>query len=276
MTTLLYVVFIFSGAAGLMYESIWSRYLGLFAGHSAYAQIIVLTIFLGGMSLGALLAGECSERLREPLVAYAAVEALAGILGIFFHDIFIAVTRFAYDSVFPALAGSGALLVVKWTIAGLLILPQSVLLGMTFPLMSAGVLRLASARPGHVLALLYFANSLGAALGVLVAGFYLIAIAGLPGTLLAAGSINLAVALATFFGVRVIRPPQVPAYTSAPPSAPASVPAAPDARARRRPMAHGLRGAGHPPRLPGVVPLDAGAAGGAPAVEPGVRDLHRR
>ena len=36
-----------------MYESVWTRYLGLFVGHSAYAQIIVLTIFLGGMALGA-------------------------------------------------------------------------------------------------------------------------------------------------------------------------------------------------------------------------------
>src|ERR671925_481801 len=112
MTTLLYVVFVLSGAAGLIYESIWSRYLGLFVGHSAYAQIIVLTIFLGGMALGAVLAGERSERLRAPLVAYAAVEALAGVLGIVFHDIFIAVTRVAYGSVFPALAGSGALLTV--------------------------------------------------------------------------------------------------------------------------------------------------------------------
>jgi predicted membrane-bound spermidine synthase len=106
---------------------------------------------------------------------------------------------------------------------------------MTFPLMSAGVLRLASTRPGHVLALLYFANSLGAAVGVLVAGFYLIAVAGLPGTLLAAGSINLGVALATFLGVRLIRPSQGLAYTAAPSSAPSSVPAsapaAPDAPA---------------------------------------------
>ena len=54
MQILLYLVFTLSGAAGLIYESIWSHYLGLFVGHSAYAQIIVLAIFLGGMSLAAL------------------------------------------------------------------------------------------------------------------------------------------------------------------------------------------------------------------------------
>ena len=50
----LYLLFVLSGAAGLIYESIWTRYLGLFVGHDAYAQIIVLVIFLGGMSAGAL------------------------------------------------------------------------------------------------------------------------------------------------------------------------------------------------------------------------------
>ena len=54
MTVLLYLLFILSGAAGLFYESVWSRYLSLFVGHGAYAQVIVLVIFLGGMALGAM------------------------------------------------------------------------------------------------------------------------------------------------------------------------------------------------------------------------------
>ena len=62
MTLLLTLVFILSGAAGLIYESIWSRYLGLFVGHSAYAQVIVLVIFLGGMSIGATVASKRSSR----------------------------------------------------------------------------------------------------------------------------------------------------------------------------------------------------------------------
>ena len=74
MTALLYLIFVLSGAAGLMYESVWSRYLGLFVGHSAYAQIIVLVIFLGGMAIGAILVGRRSEKMREPLVWYAGIE----------------------------------------------------------------------------------------------------------------------------------------------------------------------------------------------------------
>jgi hypothetical protein len=95
------------------------------------------------------------------------------------------------------LAGSAGLPVAKWGLAGLLILPQSVLLGATFPLMAAGVLRIRPSRPGRTLALLYFCNSIGAAAGVLIAGFYLVAMAGLPGTLLVAAMLNFGVALVT-------------------------------------------------------------------------------
>ena len=56
-----------------------SRYLGLFVGHSAYAQIIVLVIFLGGMSLGAMLVSRHAERFRSPLLWYAGVELAVGL-----------------------------------------------------------------------------------------------------------------------------------------------------------------------------------------------------
>jgi predicted membrane-bound spermidine synthase len=51
-------------------------------------------------------------------------------------------------------------------------------------------------RAGRKLSLLYFSNSLGAAIGVLIAGFYLVELAGLPGTLLVAAMLNLIVAAA--------------------------------------------------------------------------------
>jgi predicted membrane-bound spermidine synthase len=209
MSLLLTFVFILSGAAGLIYESIWSRYLSLFVGHSAYAQVIVLVIYLGGMSAGAALAARWSERIREPLVGYAIVEVLVGLIGLVFHDAFRGVSAFAYSTIFPALAGGPALVIVKWTLAALLILPQSVLLGTTFPLMSAGLLRLVSvdgkANSGRTLSILYFANSIGAAAGVLVAGFYLIKLAGLPGTLQTAAIINLLVGLTVFGALRLTK-----------------------------------------------------------------------
>jgi predicted membrane-bound spermidine synthase len=203
MLAFLIAAFVLSGAAGLIYESIWSRYLGLFVGHSAYAQIIVLAIFLGGMSAGALLIGRRSDRMREPLLGYAAVELVVGVIGLGFHEIFQGVTEFAYQTLLAPLADSPLLLIAKWTIAALLILPQSVLLGMTFPLMTAGAMRRIRGQQGRTLALLYFANSFGAAIGVLVAGFWLIRIAGLPGTLLTAAVLNMVVAAAVYGMVRI-------------------------------------------------------------------------
>ena len=63
--------------------------------------------------------------------------------------------------------------------------------------MAAGLLRRPKTLPGRTLSALYFTNSLGAAAGVLLAGFYLIYSFGLPGTLLFAAMINLVVALVT-------------------------------------------------------------------------------
>ena len=105
MSILLVAVFVFSGAAGLIYESIWSRYLGLFVGHSAYAQVIVLVIYLGGMSVGAAFTARRSARIKEPLIAYAIVEGIVGLIGLVFHDIFLAVSSFAYSTIFPARRG---------------------------------------------------------------------------------------------------------------------------------------------------------------------------
>src|SRR5437773_6033591 len=77
-----YGLFIVSGFAGLIYESIWAQYLKLFLGHAAYAQSLVLAVFMGGMAVGAAAAGRFSERLVNPLLVYARVEAMIGLLAL--------------------------------------------------------------------------------------------------------------------------------------------------------------------------------------------------
>ncbi len=204
MLAVLAFLFVLSGAAGLFYEAVWSRYLSLFVGHDAYAQILTLVIFLGGMGLGALLVSRRSAGIKDPLVAYAVVETVIGILGLAFHDgLYLPVTQWAFGSLFPGLGGGISVILAKWLLAGLLILPQSILLGATFPLMSAGALRRFPSLPGRTLSLLYFSNSLGAAAGVLIAGFVLFDLAGLPGTLAAAAVLNLVVALGAMVVSRV-------------------------------------------------------------------------
>ena len=196
------MIFTASGFAGLIYESIWSHYLKLFLGHAAYAQTLVLAIFMGGMAIGAWAASRFSSRMRDLLVAYAGVEILIGAASLVFHGVFVTLTDLAFDRVIPALGSPGAVQVFKWSLGALLILPQSVLLGATFPLLTGGVLRVRPERSGYVVAMLYFTNSLGAAGGVLASGFYFIAAAGLPGTLAAAAAVNFTVAVA----VILVRP----------------------------------------------------------------------
>ena len=190
----LFALFAISGFAGLIYESIWSHYLKLFLGHAAYAQTLVLALFMGGMAAGAWLAGRWSARLPNLLRGYAAVEVVIGLAALVFHPVFVATTDTAYDSLLPAIGADAGAAAVKWLLAAALILPQSILLGATFPLMSGGLLRRHPERPGESLAMLYFTNSLGAAVGVLASGFVMIERLGLPGTIQAAGVLNLALA----------------------------------------------------------------------------------
>jgi predicted membrane-bound spermidine synthase len=211
-----YLLFIASGFAGLIYESVWTHYLKLYLGHAAYAQSLVLIVFMGGMALGAAACARFSTRVRNPLAAYAAIEGVIGICALVFHSLFAATTDWSYDALLPALGSDGLALAAKLALSGALILPQSILLGATFPLMSAGLVRASSveARPllGEPIAMLYFANSLGAAAGVLTSGFVLIAWVGLPGTLQTAGVINLALAAAVALLARAVgtSPPIAP------------------------------------------------------------------
>jgi spermidine synthase len=208
-------LFLVSGFTGLIYESIWSQYLKLFLGHAAYAQTVVLAIFMGGMSLGSWLVSRYSARLRQLLLGYLVVEALIGILGILFHRVFVAITDLSFASVIPALPTGSMIYAYKWSLAALLVLPQSVLLGMTFPLISGGIMRRWPERSGETLSALYFTNSLGGALGILVSGFVLIGIVGLPGTTLTAGLLNVSLA----FGVwLIIRRQTEPTATPSAPS----------------------------------------------------------
>lgn len=200
-------IFALAGFAGLVYQSIWTQYLGLFLGHSAHAQSLVLVLFMGGMALGAWLVSRRSESLRSPLLAYAAIELVIGVLGIGFDPLYRMATGWAYDGVMQG-TGPG----LRWVIAAGLVLPQCVLLGATFPLMSAGFMRLQPAAEGRVLAGLYFSNSIGAAIGAIAATYLLLPRVGLPGTILTAGLLNIAVAMAAYpFGKANRSPAAVPA-----------------------------------------------------------------
>ena len=190
-----FALFTISGFTGLIYESIWSHYLKLFLGHAAYSQALVLTIFMGGMAFGAYLTARLCKNWTNLLVVYAIVELLIGCFGLVFHPLYQTVLSVSYENIIPALGSPVLIHTYKWAIGALIILPQSILLGMTFPLMSNGIIRRFPDTPGKTLGMLYFTNSIGAAVGVLFSGFYLIKTVGLPGTVLTAGIINIFLAI---------------------------------------------------------------------------------
>lgn len=191
----IFVLFFLSGFSGLIYESVWSHYVKLFLGHAAYAQTLVLVVFVGGLALGAWLCARVAERLRNPLRIYAIVEALIGLMALAFHPVFVSTIEWGYGTLLPATCDPGSsYCAAQWMLSAALLAPQSILLGATFPLVCSAALRLGPDQPGHDIAALYFLNSLGAVLGVLASAFTLIPAVGLPGTLTTAAILNLAIA----------------------------------------------------------------------------------
>jgi predicted membrane-bound spermidine synthase len=201
-------LFFVSGFTGLIYESVWSHYVKLFLGHAAYAQTLVLVVFIGGLALGAWLCARAASRLRNPLRTYAMVEAAIGLIAFAFHGVFAAAVDWGYATLLPATCDpSSAFCASQWLLSAALLAPQSILLGATFPLVSSAALRVDSSEPGHDIAALYFLNSLGAVLGVLASAFVLIPAVGLPGTLRAAGYGNVVIAAIAWWLSRRPSPP---------------------------------------------------------------------
>jgi spermidine synthase len=215
----LFALFTLSGFTGLIYESLWTHYLKLFLGAAAFAQSFVLATFMGGMALGAWLASRWSARAKNLLAAYGWVEVLIGLAALAFHPVFVFLTQASLDRVIPALGSPNAVEIYKYALCALLVVPQTVLLGMTFPLMSGAVIRRGPAASGHHLALLYFTNSIGAAVGALATGFWLLSWFGLPGTMRLGGALNLLLAAAVLWLAREREPDALP---TAPALAPGS------------------------------------------------------
>lgn len=195
----LFIIFFFSGFAGLIYESIWTHYLKLFLGHAAYAQTLVLSIFMLGMALGSWFSAKLTLRTKRFFIIYALVELILGLFALSFHYISQETTAWFFNSIVPTLESSSTITFTKWLLAALLIVPQSILIGMTFPLLANGLISINRKNSGKMISLLYFSNSIGASIGVLTSGFLLISWLGLPDTIRFSGFINILIALSILF-----------------------------------------------------------------------------
>jgi spermidine synthase len=182
-----------SGAAALVYEVVWLRTLSLVVGHAVDALTAVLAAYMAGLAVGALLFGRLAERLRRPLLTCAGIEV--GVAG------FAAVLPVAFAAIMPAalalrqafgLSYEG-FTVSQVLLAGVIVFVPATLMGATLPLLSQG-LSDRSDRQRRVGGGLYAANTAGAVLGALAAGYWLLPALGNRATGWMAGCANLAAA----------------------------------------------------------------------------------
>jgi spermidine synthase len=184
-----------SGAAALVYETIWLRWFKLLFGSTAYAASAVLAAYFLGLALGAWGFARAAGRARRPLRSYAAVE-----LGVAATALCVPWILRLYDPLYAqlyvALSDSrGVLIASKFALAFAALLPPTLLLGATLPLLAAAHLRSGAelgARGGR----LYAANTLGAALGTAAGALWLPEAIGVHATYACALGLTLAIAAA--------------------------------------------------------------------------------
>jgi spermidine synthase len=193
---LLAALFFVSGAAGLVDQVVWLRHLGLVFGNTTLATATLLAVFLGGLGGGAWLLGRIASRLRRPLLAYGVVE-LGVALWAYASPTLFGWIDGAYVAVYRGAGVQPELFsLLRVALAALALVPPTMLMGASLPLLLSAAERAAGGRGGERLtALLYGVNTLGAVAGVAFAGFYSIRTVGLWATLLLASTAQAAVAL---------------------------------------------------------------------------------
>jgi spermidine synthase len=191
----IYLLFFLSGAAGLIYEIVWSRQLGLLFGHTVHAAAVVLAAYFAGMALGYLLAARWAGRLRRPLAGYGAAEltvaAWALLTPYLMRLLALPPVAALLNHPDPALQ-----LAIRALAAFFVLLPATVALGATLPCIAQHVA--AGADGVRRIALAYACNTAGATAGVLVATFALILLLGVT------QSGNLAAALSAVCGLAAL------------------------------------------------------------------------
>src|SRR5881296_105616 len=184
----LLMMFVGSGCSALIYEIVWFQLLELVIGSSTVSLGILLGTFMGGMCLGSLLFPRLISRTYHPLRVYALLELTIGVIGL---AILFAMPVVA--GAYTAWAGSGFFgLVIRSIVAGVCLIPPTLLMGATLPAISRWV----ETTPRGVswLGFFYGGNIGGAVIGSLLAGFYLLRVHDSMIATFVAVAINVAVA----------------------------------------------------------------------------------
>jgi len=185
----IFLLFIGSGCAALVYEIVWFQLLQMVIGSSAVSLGILLGTFMGGMCLGSLLMPRVISPRQHPMRVYAFLE-----LGIGAFGLLILVVIPLVRGVYTAWAGTGTIgIILRAFAAGICLLPPTMLMGATLPAISRWV----KATPEGIswLGFFYGGNIAGGVVGSLLAGFYLLRVHDVLIATFAAAALNAAVAL---------------------------------------------------------------------------------
>jgi len=189
------IFFFFSGITGLIYEILWTRMITEIIGAAPFAVSIILTVFMGGLGIGSYIASRTIDRIREPfklVKIYGILELIIGIYASAIPILLIAfkpIQAFLYNQLFAYFLPYN--LLSFFTCALLLGLPV-VCMGATLPILCRFYVTSLSRLSTHV-GRLYGLNTIGAAVGAVLCGFWLINLLGVWGTMAAAVFINITI-----------------------------------------------------------------------------------
>jgi len=184
---LLGLVFFASGFSSLIYQVSWQRILTLYYSVENISTTLIVTVYMLGLGLGAIIGGYFAEHIRRKLILYVGIELLIGVFGC----ISIPFLEFLGKST----AGSSYATSFIYMFAFLCF--PTILMGSTLPLLTK---IFNSILDNFLLSLsyLYFINTLGAAAGALISSFLLISFFGLDTSVYFAAAINIIIATLIF------------------------------------------------------------------------------
>lgn len=185
---LLLVLFVVSGVCALVYEVVWFQLLQSVIGSTAVSLGLLLAAYMGGMCIGSLALPRFVPARHHPLRVYAALEAGIGVIGALALIVVPLVGRL-YTAAAGPVFGS---VFMRGVVCAICLLPPTILMGATLP----AVARWITATPRGVswMGLLYGANTVGAVIGGVLAGFYLLRLYDIGTATAVAALLNLAIA----------------------------------------------------------------------------------
>jgi spermidine synthase len=189
-----YILFLLSGACGLVYEVVWSRVMTEVFGSTVLAVGTVLAAFMSGLALGSYLLGKQGDRSPNPLRLYAALEVGVGLTALIAMALMDRVDTL-YLALYDTLGGEGApLSTARFLCAFALVAIPTLLMGATLPVLSRFVITRLSA-VGSGISTLYAINTMGAVSGSVVTGFYLIRAVGIHRSVYLAVACNVGIGI---------------------------------------------------------------------------------